>query len=314
MTDGCNDSGAAPKKVSLTEAARTLQSGIQGADPARVQQLSGLQALRQAKSTSLTREHARVSQARGPQHPQTAALAQKLALNQALTLHLERAAAASRARVPDVDADSWIVHGHVRTRALQPVPQVTVALYTRDGHWLREFGHDCTDAEGHFKLCVKPRVKAPEVKTPEVAATAGLAKSASVGDMDTRASDRQVFLRVTDGEQRLVGIDKRPLTPRLGQVDYREIILGEAACTPPPSGEVNPGPAPGRERPPAEKQGRFLGNSNNRELHDLKNAKDACQLDEIAADRRVFFKSAEDAVKAGYDYCAHCFGKSKSKR
>lgn len=58
----------------------------------------------------------------------------------------------------------------------------------------------------------------------------------------------------------------------------------------------------------------LLGNSHVRELHDLNNVKKQCQIDGIAADHRVYFRSEREAVKAGYDYCAYCFGRNKSKR
>lgn len=59
---------------------------------------------------------------------------------------------------------------------------------------------------------------------------------------------------------------------------------------------------------------RFLGNSNSREVHDLNNRSADCQVDEILFDRRIFFASAEQAGKLGYDYCAFCFGRERSKR
>lgn len=325
MTNGCNEGGGEPKKVPIKEAARTVQTTIEATDGLRAVQLAGLQTVRQAKTTSLTREQARLSQALGSEHPQVAVLSQKIAANQLLATQLKRVTERAQASVPQADADTWIVHGHVRTRELKPVPQVTVALYTRDGHWLRPFGHDCTDENGHFKLCVKPRdaqVKEADqfaqvsretmdVKAAPDADYAGMAKT--VG-MDTRAGDRQVFLRVTDGQQKLLAVDTVPLTPRLGQVDYREIILDGKACTPPPdqsAADCPPAAAPKREK---VRKTRFLGNSRNRELHDLKNAKKTCQIDEIAADHRVSFNSVEEALKAGYDYCAYCFGKDKSTR
>jgi hypothetical protein len=120
-----------------------------------------------------------------------------------------------------------------------------------------------------------------------------------------------MFLRVTDAKQMLLGFDTVALTPRPGQVDYREIILDGKVCAPPPGGERDPGP---KGDPGTGTKTRFLGNSQNREVHDLQNTKKNCRIDQIAPDHRVFFKTAEDAIKAHYDYCAYCFGKSKSKR
>jgi hypothetical protein len=94
-------------------------------------------------------------------------------------------------------------------------------------------------------------------------------------------------------------------------VDYREIILGDRVCTPP--GEGRRGAAPKGETA-LRKQTRFLGNSQNREVHDLENTKRNCRIAQISADHRVYFETAEEAIKAKYDYCAYCFGRAKSKR
>lgn len=59
---------------------------------------------------------------------------------------------------------------------------------------------------------------------------------------------------------------------------------------------------------------RYLGNSNSREFHDLENVTGACQVDEIAPDRRVYYATREAALAAGYDFCAFCFGRALSQR
>ena len=74
------------------------------------------------------------------------------------------------------------------------------------------------------------------------------------------------------------------------------------------------GPAASDSVTTAAEQTRYLGNSHARELHDLQNTKKNCRINQISADHRVFFKTMEDSIRAGYDYCAYCFGKEKSKR
>lgn len=59
---------------------------------------------------------------------------------------------------------------------------------------------------------------------------------------------------------------------------------------------------------------RYLGNSQQEEVHDLENSKKACQLDEIRVDRRHYFNSVEEALSLGYDRCAFCFGRGGSNR
>lgn len=60
---------------------------------------------------------------------------------------------------------------------------------------------------------------------------------------------------------------------------------------------------------------RYLGNANNKEVHDLDNektGKNECQIDEIiTAGNDRPYDSLDAAHKDGYDNCAHCLGKSK---
>jgi hypothetical protein len=337
MKNCCTDSGPAPRQVSTDEAGRTLAAKTAGADEARIAQLGGLRTLRQTKGTMLAREQTRLSARLGAQHPRVLALSQKMAVNQTLAVQLQRTQARAQASVLQVDPNTWIVHGHVRSADLKPVPQATVALYTCEGQWLRQFGYSCTNADGYFKLSTKAGAASGGIDTvgPGVATTAqpgaevksvrpasdvtaappeqpGAAPAQDAASISTgTTATRQVCLNVTDARQQFLGGDTAPLTPRGGAVDYREIILDGEVCTPPPEGGSAPGP---QGDPGTIAKTQFLGNSGNREVHDLKNAKKGCGIDRISPDHRVFFRTAEDAIKAGYDCCAYCFGKAKSKR
>jgi len=56
---------------------------------------------------------------------------------------------------------------------------------------------------------------------------------------------------------------------------------------------------------------KYLGNTHDREVHDLDEEKMACQIDEIiAADHDKPFRYLSDAHAAGYDNCACCLGGS----
>ncbi len=59
---------------------------------------------------------------------------------------------------------------------------------------------------------------------------------------------------------------------------------------------------------------RYLGNSDTREFHDMLNKKPGCRIEEIRSDHRVHFLTEKEATDMGYDYCACCFGKAKSRR
>lgn len=63
-------------------------------------------------------------------------------------------------------------------------------------------------------------------------------------------------------------------------------------------------------RRPVNNWKRFLGNSNRKQVHDLDNEQQNCQIDEIARDHVVSFTpdTLAQAKSQGYDPCAYCIG------
>lgn len=59
---------------------------------------------------------------------------------------------------------------------------------------------------------------------------------------------------------------------------------------------------------------RYVGNVLTREIHDTQKLTKNCQFDSIKTYQRVPFASTDEAEANGFDYCAYCFGKEKSKR
>lgn len=56
---------------------------------------------------------------------------------------------------------------------------------------------------------------------------------------------------------------------------------------------------------------RFLGNKNTKEVHDLNNEKEQCQVEEIKPEHKVEFTSVAEAHSKGFDNCYWCIGNSK---
>src|SRR6476620_9866889 len=82
------------QQIPIEDISRSLESGIAGADPLRVEGLTRLQRLRQVKATGLQREQVRLGEKLGADHPRVVALTQKIQANQALdrslSIELER--------------------------------------------------------------------------------------------------------------------------------------------------------------------------------------------------------------------------------
>lgn len=293
------------KRIPFSEIAKGLNQGLETADPQRLAGLQRLQRVRTVKDTGLKREEARLKEKLGPDHPRVAALAVKLNANQELKRDVELGI--SRAETPAVrsDPNSWVLHGHVRNRARTGLANLTIGLYDQKKKWIEELGYACTDNNGYFHL---------SYESEKPAAAEGVASTRPEASKQATTQGGQAYIHVLDSKGATLYVDERPLEPTPGEVDYREIILdGEAASCAPPPGATKPKPGK-RQDPGKGKTGRYLGNTNTLELHDSKNTTARCQIDEIKADHRVEFHSVKEAQKAGYDFCAYCFGKDKSER
>jgi hypothetical protein len=298
------------KRVSYPEIAQGLNQALEAGDPMRLEGLQQLQRVREIKGTQLQREHKRLSQKLGADHPRVVEVGDKLEINRMLARDV--ATGVARAQTPTVrpDANSWTLHGHVHNRAGKGVPKLTITLVDDKKKWIEEAGHACTGADGYFRLTVKmPRSvnTATDIKGARDAAAGKTApeNANSFIARDAASKDeRGVFIHVANAEGHTLYLDDTTLAPKLGEVVYREIVLDtDAGC------ECAP---PGGKEPATE--GRYLGNLSTHELHDLNNTKARCQIDEIKDGQRQYFSNQKEARAAGYDFCAYCFGKDKSKR
>lgn len=286
------------KETTASEVSQEVEKSITGADAQRAAELGRLQILRQAKARSMGREQGRLSRKLGSGHPRVLALTNKIEVNRELMRDLVIEAEHAKTEVPTVDKNTWTVHGFVRDKDRAGVRNLTVALYDDKGQWIRELGYTCTEKSGYFKL-LHSRAKP------------GVTDVGKEGEEARREPGEKLYIHVTNPQGAHIHVDKQPLTPEPGRVDYREIILGEdeAVCRPPESGLA---PQPGKDE--GKERTRYLGNSSKRELHDMTKVTSRCHIDEIHSDHRVSFKTEREAIAAGYDYCAYCFGKEKSKR
>ena len=201
---------AQDRKITLGDISRGIDSGLNTSDQQRVAALERLRTVRKAKATSLNREQQRIAIKYGAEHPRAQALAAKVELNRGFINDLVIEATKAKVEIPIVDQATWVLHGFVRDRSRSGLPDLTVALFDgreRQGAWLRDLGYACSDKQGYFKLTLR----------------------------DFGGRDKPVYLHVLNSKSVALYIDSQPLTPRGGQVDYREIIIGGEArdCTPP---------------------------------------------------------------------------------
>jgi hypothetical protein len=207
----------APKSIPLGDTIRSVTSGVTEIDAFRATAYGVLLTVRGVKDQQLSREQKLLEIEYGPNDPRVAAVKSKLGINQAIRTDLTVAQIQAATPRPAVDSSSYVFHGFIRNLQRQARPSLTVALYDANGSWVRELGYSCTDQNGYFLL----RFAQPSSGVK--------AAGAALGSLE---------VRVYDSQQKLLYSDQTPLTPKLGNVDYRLIILGDSAdgwCPPPPS-------------------------------------------------------------------------------
>jgi hypothetical protein len=206
-----------------------------------------------------------------------------------------------------------VFHGFVSDTNLKPREKVTVRISAlRDGEKKVKSLSSITDADGYFSISLgkektdipKPGSNESAVKLSEqMAARLASVNAKAKADTSTASNERgaaaantnEVLARVEilDVKKNIIHQDQSALVVNAGTA-YREYVIENKDS--------------GHDRP------RYAGNPATRELHDTQQLTTRCNFDAIAPNVRVYFDSPAAAEKAGYDYCAYCFDKAKSKR
>lgn len=210
------------RKFSEAEIVGKIDTSLNEVDNLRLDGLQRLKLMQDVKNRALVKEHQRLAEKLGLEHPRVKTIAARISYQEMLGKDLEREISKAQIQVPTLAADSWMVHGLVLDKADRGQSGMTVGLYDEKGKWRRELGYSCTDAHGYFAL----------VYHPEVAIAQHAFES------------MQLFLHVSDQHAKLLYKDPEPLSPKIGQIDYRVIHLTGEVCTPPPSGTEEPAQSP----------------------------------------------------------------------
>lgn len=314
------------RKVAKAEVTNTVDKGARANDLIRVEGLQGLLKLRENKARVQQSERLRLREKYGRNHPRTRQVEKNLnaTVDVVSGLHMELARAKTKVVKPDPMV--WVVHGHVYDGAGKPLKDADVNLFSVTGESkVDKVPGEKTDSKGYYQIRFK--AGAGDLKQAGGTGTGELADSgqppAQEADsqeadggglrintnLDQRktlnfqqASSQAVFVRASVAGSPDIFADSSALIPKAGACHYRDIIVNQAQA-----GDK-------QHQCDSMRSTRYLGNARNRELHDLKNEKPGCRIDKIRFDNAVNFKTIEKAVEAGYDFCAYCFGKEKSKR
>ncbi|MBX3302615.1 MAG: hypothetical protein KF693_10405 [Nitrospira sp.] len=195
-----------------------------------------------------------------------------------------------------------VFHGFISNNTLAPQKELTVRLTaTRDGVKDETLFSATTNADGYFSIPLgresgkkrKGQPPEPNVKSSERMAERLSRKAAASAAAQGDGNEIVARVDVLDAKSNVIHEDPVPIVVNAGTV-YREYVIENVEGT--------------------NDRARYAGNPATREFHDTQNLTKRCQFDAIKPSGPIYFSSVADAEKAGYRYCAYCFGKTKSKR
>lgn len=203
------------KQPSEEEIFEKVDTAFNTLDKERLAGLERISLMHNIRDQAQQQEKARLTAKYGEDHPRVTKISNRLQYNQGARLELDYEIEKSKITLPDIDSNTWLVHGRVLDQDRKGVPDMTVSLYDENGQWVEELGHACTDERGYFALRYQVKDKKPDV--PET---------------------QPLYLTVTDEQQKIRHRETEPLYGAIGLMDYRLIILGEedGTCTPPQPG------------------------------------------------------------------------------
>lgn len=190
-----------------------LESGFVGLDQQRADGLVRISDFQATQTKMLEREQARLEKKYTADHPRVRKIAERLSFNQGLRQELDREIEKSKIVVPEIDVNTWMVHGRVMDADGVAVSGLAVSLYDDVEQVVSQFRHSCTDELGHFVL---------QYKVAE-------------NDRSPISASQKLFLTVTDANHNRLYQATDPLYVRFGTIDYRLIVIKEPiqSCTPP---------------------------------------------------------------------------------
>ncbi len=198
---------------------RSIEDVFETVEDERARGLERVKTIQDVKNGSLERESARLTKKYGEDHPRVQKIESRLTYNQSLMKDLAVEIDRSKAEVPAIDANTWMVHGRVLDETRIGIEGLTVSLFDEKGNWIKQMGYSCTDERGYFAITYST-------------------------EEDEKQREQGLFLTVTDKEHCVLHREREPLYVRLGWIDYREIVIDD-------QGEVCPPPEPDKDEKPA---------------------------------------------------------------
>ena len=309
----------APRKIAKAEVQRVIDAGIKAGDQDRIDGMQGLLKLRQTKARVQQNEKVRLRHKYGRQHTKAQQAEKNLNTTVDSIAALQMDITRTKAKAEKPDANTWAVQGHIYDRTGCPIENANVALYDASGdRRIDKVNGVKTNNKGFYQIRYQidtagaqqaqsgteqaGEAPAQQKSTTDASGMQRLSRGLRINSNLTGNMQKAVLVRASLADNPDICADSSSMIPAAGNCNYRDIILNtkQADTT--------------QEKYDDLRSTRYLGNASTRELHDLKNEKKSCRIDSIRFDHATNFKTVKEATEAGYDFCAFCFGKEKSKR
>lgn len=200
------------------ELIQKIDSSYEETDKVKLESLQRLDLIRQAKTAALQREKERLISKYGSEHFRVKKIEAMQSFNAGFARDVNVEIESARIKVPDFEKNSWLLHGRVLDENLKGVKDLTICLLDENDKWITELGFASTDELGYFVLTYKEE-DGREPQIPE---------------------SQPLILAVTDQESNVLYQESEPLFLKIGQIDYREIVLtDESKVRKPPKGKTS---------------------------------------------------------------------------
>lgn len=220
--------GEQNKKIPLEDIKKQIEDYRSKGDVERLKILEGLYLIRSAKTGFIKREKDRLVKKFGPAHPRIQRYINKEKNNMLVMQNLRQELIRSKIDFSAFDKDSWNICGHIRDSEFKPVQNLVVQFFDEGGELVEKLKSGRTDMTGFFTIIISSK----KLEAAEI------------------AESTKLYIRIFDKKKNLLFKDPNPLFCRIGQVDYREIILPKGS-TPSPQ----PKPSTPDEPPPSTTPG-----------------------------------------------------------
>lgn len=205
------------KKPTDKEIFEKLDFAFDGLDSERAKGLQRLKIFHLIKNDGAVREKNRLKAKYGAEHHRVKKLDERFTYNIGLSKELDVEIERTEITQPFFDINIWMVHGRVLDKEGKGISELTVSLYDEKGTRIEQLGYACTDERGYFAI----RYKADPEKGSEI------------------PEDQKLILTVTDANAKVLHKETEPLFVKVGQIDFRLIVLDdkEEPCVPPGQGD-----------------------------------------------------------------------------